>query len=123
MTKKEQEKEPRKRSEIGKRKSLKLKEEKSSKSKEGCARERKDRILRWEEKLNEDGRRKGTGKRKREKKSKEGLLIGKRKDKKGFSRKGSKVEQIKVHVKNRKGIEIEGEEDEEVNELDEETSK
>lgn len=66
----------------------------------------KDRILRWEEKLNEDGRRKGTGKRKREKKSKEGLLIGKRKDKKGFSRKGSKVE---VHVKNRKGIEIEGE--------------
>lgn len=46
--------------------------------------------MRWEEKLNEDGRRKG--KRKREKKSKEGLLIGKRKDKKGFSRKGSKVE-------------------------------
>lgn len=77
--------------------------------------------MRWEEKLNEDGRRKG--KRKREKKSKEGLLIGKRKDKKGFSRKGSKVEQIEVHVKNRKGIEIEGEEDEEVNELDEETSK
>lgn len=121
MTKKEQEKEPRKRSEIGKRKSLKLKEEKSSKSKKGCARERKDRILRWEEKLNEDGRRKGTGKRKREKKSREELLIGKRKDKKGFSRKGSKVEQIEVHVKNRKGIE--GEEDEEVNELDEETSK
>lgn len=81
----------------------------------------KDRILRWEEKLNEDGRRKGTGKRKQEKKSREGLLIGKRKDKKGFSRKGSKVEQIEVHVKNRKGIE--GEEDEEVNELDEETSK
>lgn len=65
--------------------------------------------MKWEEKLNEDGRRKGTGKRKREKKSREELLIGKRKDKKGFSRKGSKVEQIEVHVKNRKGIEIEGE--------------
>lgn len=77
--------------------------------------------MRWEEKLNKDDRRKGTGKRKGEKKSREGLLIGKRKDKKGFSRKGSKVEQIEVHVKNRKGIE--GEEDEEVNELDEETSK
>lgn len=61
MTKKEQEKEPRKRSEIGKRKSLKLKEEKSSKSKEGCAREKERSYIEMGRKVKRRWSKKGYG--------------------------------------------------------------
>lgn len=76
--------------------------------------------MRWEEKLNEE-----TCKRKREKKPREGLLIGKRKDKKGKERKGGfekgKRSRADRGTREERERNRDREKKEEANELDEET--